>query len=720
MQRSGIMTAAGLVAAISSAVPAGAQDLQWEVLNPFRFYKNASAFQLHEDAFKAVGGDRPDADRSQHVRNIERCLNDPATTDTSIRAACLAIVQRYVKQPRLGWASATLEDTCYDRVPRPRRYPAACEREAAGDRVAEDYILPGAHSVSIALAPARRAEAAAGQCSWSWKPRVGGEWIKAQPQPCIERMVIKRVPYARDRAVSGVEVKVDLPGGRTLSDIVVVEDLLIVALGDSFASGEGNPDKPVTFSASRALDYRPPRRDPATANVATFSKGVLRALSADTIKYDSFILPRRYMRDEQQGGKQFAFDSEEFRHAFWERSAHWLSPDCHRSQYAFPTRVGLQLALEDRRRAVTLIQLACSGAEVTRGLFQKLDAREHYEESRVRTREVPPQLDQLTRLICSVDARVDSAAYPLLEGRRGAGQRSEAIRMQWCPPDKRKRDIDLVLLSIGGNDIGFSQLVAYTFLDHARDIAPLLGLAERQIRFGPDVANAHLNRLDTRMEAVRSALDTGFGVDASKVIHAAYENVEYDEDGNFCGDPQRAALGMDVHAKFKINAARVKEVNAFLVRLFDRIECVTDASAKPNCPAGLKTGAGTKFNLVVEHQPEFLRRGICARDPERRAEDTLMMRMPRIPVGSTSATFWPYSPAAYRPYAHRTRLFRTPNDAFLTANEHREATGLFDILQPAVAALISGAFHPTAEAHAIVADHVMHHARRILERSVAR
>ncbi|MBV8840591.1 MAG: hypothetical protein JO000_28975, partial [Alphaproteobacteria bacterium] len=40
----------------------------------------------------------------------------------------------------------------------------------------------------------------------------------------------------------------------------------------------------------------------------------------------------------------------------------------------------------------------------------------------------------------------------------------------------------------------------------------------------------------------------------------------------------------------------------------------------------------------------------------------------------------------------------------------------FDILQPAYAALYSGAFHPTAEGHAIVADHVMRHVRAVVDK----
>jgi hypothetical protein len=87
------------------------------------------------------------------------------------------------------------------------------------------------------------------------------------------------------------------------------------------------------------------------------------------------------------------------------------------------------------------------------------------------------------------------------------------------------------------------------------------------------------------------------------------------------------------------------------------------------------------------------------------------MQIPRYVVG----VFKPYNPADFRPYASRTRLFRSPNDAFLTANTHREEeTKIIDLLQPAFAALYSGAIHPTAQAHAIVADYVFKEASRVL------
>jgi hypothetical protein len=695
--------------------PVHAAELVWRVDNPFRLYKHAKSFKLHEDAFDAVRGEQGAELPANIVQRVDHCLNDAAVADAPARAACAASNRTNGVDARKGWAAGTLADLCYDRNAHPRGYPAMCRRERGRRLVAEDLVLPSDHSVVIGLAPVDVAAARDDACTWRFKPRAGGEWVEGAPQSCAKNFLIARVPYAPDGAASGVIVEVKLPDGRTLTDPnVIVDDLLIVAIGDSFASGEGNPDSPVTFSAGRAMDYRPPRLDPS---MAMMDLGLTHRLPArgavDRIRYDPYVLPRRLLQDEETE-LQYPFASAEFHRAFWERSAQWFSPDCHRSQYGHPFRVALELALEDRHRAITLIDLACSGAEVVKGLFLAMEAREHFDTSPAKTKMVAAQFDQLTNLICRSHERIDSAPFPLQVFEPGSRQpRDQTIRMKWCPRNSRKRAIDLVLLSVGGNDVGFSALAAYTFLDRAGDIAAIAQAKEGELRFDPSVAETYLGVLDARFEAMRRALEQGFGVGAARVIETSYERIELDEDGRLCGNPARDTLGMDVHNKFKLNQARLQEVSVFLGRLLDRLQCI--AGRARGCPANLRTGEGTGFTLVVEHQPEFLRRGICARDPARRDADERMMKMPRLPIGSPAPEFWPYSPAAFRPYAHRWRLFRTPNDAFLTANEHKGGeTPIFDILQPAVAALYSGAFHPTAEAHVIVADHVVPHARRIL------
>ena len=269
-----------------------------------------------------------------------------------------------------------------------------------------------------------------------------------------------------------------------------------------------------------------------------------------------------------------------------------------------------------------------------------------------------------------------------------------------------------MLLSIGGNDVGFGALAMYATTESARDLAPIASLIGGEIRFAPDVSRAYLGVLDKRIKAVRDALVDGFGVDPARVLQNAYEPIQYDEVGSYCG--ALPTIGMDVVPTLKIDRARLQQVSDFSGELQKRLECMASSKSRHDCPAGLATGAGTGFRFITEHIADFSKRGICARDPTRILADQISMKMPRR--SKTNDDFEPYSPANALPYAHRWRLIHNPNDAFLTANTHREGISPFDILQPAYAALYSGAFHPTAEAHAIVADHVMRHVRALLDK----
>jgi hypothetical protein len=218
--------------------------------------------------------------------------------------------------------------------------------------------------------------------------------------------------------------------------------------------------------------------------------------------------------------------------------------------------------------------------------------------------------------------------------------------------------------------------------------------------------------LDERMKAVKDALHDGFGVPPARVLQSSYEPIQFDETGALCGS--QPTLGLDVHPNLKLSKVRLQETADFLRDFLGRLECISSTSKGKNCPANLATGAGTGFTLVTDHLPEFTKRGICARDPKRALLDGINMRVPRRTAGADD---WkPYSPAATLTYAHHWRLFRTPNDAFLAANTHREGVSLFDILQPAYAGLYSGAIHPTAEGHSIVADHMVRHVRTLIDK----
>ncbi len=704
MRRNTLAATSLVLWAIGGGSTTFAADLVWEVESPFRLFKQSSLFAMHEHAFKQVRGNADSPIPSDIIWRTERRLNDPDCKDRSSADRCAATRGPHYDQTRLGWASRTLSAVCYESNGNPRRYQTVCERRYSWGTAREDYILPEAHTVHIALAPG---QTVTGSCVWSWQPRHSGGKAESRTQPCDKPLTIARVPFALDRTLSGVMVSVKLPDGRELNEPVIVDDVFVVALGDSFASGESNPDKPVTFSAARQMLYDPvvQRQDnlAAVKPAGEPTYGVASAGGGDDWK----VLPRRMLADEERA-LAYQTGSAEFQRAFDERAAQWFSADCHRSQYGYPFRVGLELALEDRHRAVTLVSLACSGAEVTEGLFLEMPSREG------KAPKVRAQFDQLSDLICrgGAPARTVQSTYTLPFFNHGStGVELKQLVQRWCPPQKRKRPIDLVLLSIGGNDVGFGALALYSITESASDLAPIAGLIGRQIRFPPSVARSYLAHLDKRLQVVKAALQDGFGVDPSRVVQNGYEPMQFDESGALCG--KVPTLGMDVHPKLRMSQQRLAEVAGFFTDFTKQLKCTAHRTA--DCPANLATGAGTGFTLVTEHQPKFAKRGICARNPRALLADSLAMQMPR--KSTADGDFKPFSPSGELPYGARWRLFRTPNDAFLTANTHSASISLLDVLQPAYASLYSGAIHPSAEGHAIVADAMMSHARSVLERA---
>jgi hypothetical protein len=502
-----------------------AADLIWEVENPFRFFKPTKSFALHEAAFNAVRGDPSAPLPANVIWRTERQLNDPDCKDGSHPDRCAATAGKRYEQSRLGWAAQTLGETCYESNGRPRRYSPVCERKYSWGTAKEDYVLPEAHTVAIRIAPEQLANVT-GDCTWSWQPRKAGgkpESNKTETKKlaCKDKLTIARVPYAQDRANSGVSVAVKLPDGRELAERdVVVEDLFIVALGDSFASGESNPDKPVQFSPSREMVYDPTllreqvaARTPAKSAAPSAMPGY--GLASGDDHYNPKVLPRRLM-DDEVAERFHRLASPEFVAAFDKAAARWLSRDCHRSQYGYPFRVAIELALENRHRSVTLASLTCSGATVVEGLLLDMEPREGASE--IPGGKVRAQLDQLSELLCR-GARSHGATYALPVYTYGKTQISEQrIAKSWCPPQARKRAIDVVLMSIGGNDVGFGALAAYALTEELGDLAPIAGLAGSSARFGPQVSRVYLDVLDHRMKAVKDALHEGFGVPPSDPI----------------------------------------------------------------------------------------------------------------------------------------------------------------------------------------------------------
>ena len=150
----------------------------------------------------------------------------------------------------------------------------------------------------------------------------------------------------------------------TQSQTIKVKDYLVVAMGDSYSSGEGNP--------------------------TAFDSGVSDSALAEAIANNG---------------------------AGWSEGGYWDHANCHRSTRSGVASAAIDLEQADPHSSVTFIYLACSGAQIDSGI---LGIKDGYLDG--------PEEPQV----------VQAHALTLARG----------------------REIDALLLGIGGNDIGFVPIVA--------------------------------------------------------------------------------------------------------------------------------------------------------------------------------------------------------------------------------------------------------------------
>ncbi|MBU1210621.1 MAG: hypothetical protein KJ587_05015 [Alphaproteobacteria bacterium] len=605
------------------APPREPVEIVWRVENPFRLFADSADSEMHRATWLDL---LPEQRAANPVLSAERAL---------------------AARHREGWAEAVSEKICWD----PEHNIYSCEKDKS------DYISPREHIVVAELKGVP--DAGSVTCQWLTAPSgLTAKRGEAIDQPCSEPIRLS-IPFPE-----GAVIEVEIGGRKVGVARAKVSDLFIVGMGDSFASGEGNPDVPVRFSRERAADYSTNGKD-----------GDLTGFPA------------------RVGAWSAIGDN-----AFIEENARWSDQACHRSLYSHQLRAALQLAIEDPHRAVTFVGLACSGAEITQGLFLRYKGNEWVPN--------PPEYSQISAAAeAQCGGRIaDEKELPEAYHMRGMVPELKGnLILRECPREKARR-IDLVMVSIGGNDIGFARLVANAVLDDASVLKKLSGWFGGV--YGTTEASQRIDVLDERYKALNRALHYILQIpwdEADRVLLTAYPPLALVGDGTQVCPDGRA--GMEVVKDFSLSSARARAG----VWVSDKLYRSMKASAGAN-----------KWSFVDEHRAEFLGRGICAGYAAEALRSDDDLRLPRK-VGDT----WvPYNPADYRAYASRQRWFRTPNDAFMTGNFHVSQSILRKVLnmealsgfQLTLAATYSGAFHPTAEGQAAIADAVVARARTVLER----
>jgi len=368
-----------------------------------------------------------------------------------------------------------------------------------------------------------------------------------------------------------------------------------------------------------------------------------------------------------------------------------MSGACHRSLYSYQLRTALALAVENPHLAVTFLPLGCSGATINVGFLDDQRASECPSPG--------------SALACSGTARAQIAEL------------SEIMTM--IRREQPERTLDLVLLTIGANDILFSPLIANVIVQPGdeRDL-----LVAGSIMATPADAQRVLEReLPGNFARLRAALRPFVGGDLARVVYVTYGNPALAAPETPCPGGRD---GFDVHPAFAADSARLSETVDFVSgRFLPAIKALARCEGGRSC----RDRAKERMTFVDAHQPAFESHGVCARAEEDPAFDRLCFSgqgetfEPSLTNAVTDPMTCGYSASEFRPYAPRARWIRTANDSYFTAMSYPEAlpallrpSDIHDAMWGIYAAVYGGAIHPTAEGHAAMADAALPAAREVL------
>jgi lysophospholipase L1-like esterase len=523
------------------------------------------------------------------------------------------------------------------------------------DNVKESYLTPVDHPITMRLTGQIPVGAT---CAWSLDD---GEATPRQSTLDCAEPVNFRARYGRPTTAS-VEVSSGPEAPQRIATEIMVRDIFIAGLGDSIGSGEGNPDRPI-------------------------------ALSDDGFCFRSYLgmAGAQYYRPSRAGYKGGrACEAPDSLQVWQRQSALWLNSACHRSLYSYQTRTALALAVQYPHIAVTYLPLACTGATIADGLFGSQGARE-----------CPP-----TKSAASCKGTVNAQLAELREALTAAKRRQ---------PD---RTLDLVLLSIGANDINFSGLVADVIVDTATERVlfrrtGVMGSVE-------DSRTALARDLPQGFSKLREALKPLVG-DLQRVVYVSYANPTLANGAPCPGGP----AGFDIHPSFNAQPQRLANVSGYVQNEF-----LPQLKALALCQSGIlcRDPAADRMTFVDAHQAAFADHGFCARgqnDPEFDRECFSIKGEsfdPDIVTAAGQPMLCGRSAGEYRAYLPRARWIRDANDSYFAAMTYPQ--GLPSSQQPAdihdatwgvLSAVYGGAVHPSAEGHAAMADAALPAAAAVLQ-----
>lgn len=527
-----------------------------------------------------------------------------------------------------------------------------------------------------------------------------------KPVPCTEPLKIS-IPERVSTTLS-----VEPTEGEKASANVFIKTHTILAFGDSFASGEGNPDRAAIGTGKSTEDL---------------------------------IKGSRVLSAKNKAGGRFS------------QGADWWDTTCHRSLLSWQSMYALKLAISDPHLVVRFASFSCSGAEIYDGFFRaQMSPPANDVSNRVRrwsTRDggnfleltpknageplqediVRRELLNKSQLNAAIHLLCPEAPYParphsfrpektMLGSRKYFG----AIKYDACK--KQMQPVDEVLLSFGGNDFGFSGVVKWGLvpsgiyksswsdstnvflagLGGLQDGVHMTGLNGLRLFLGvihpekaTDAAKPNLKKLYADLDY---ALTHFLHIRSDRVQALLYPNPIQTPFQAYCKN--RLNQGNVAMTELVVQTLGVNRGKRFMFLINEKngekIERQFIDHFRNNQEAA-RDEIHRRWNLI-DAQRVFQGRSLCAVSPECDAgaacsESDRFAWTKGGELKTNHASMEPISTfAQWEPYSStRTRSIRTGNDAFMTMARFNSNGELLDDW-------FLGAVHPDAKAHSDIAD----------------
>lgn len=637
----------GLAAAM--CLPAQAQDaplgkIVWQVQDRFRFFSDEAFFTPHlraSEAFNALEAPRDEFGR----KKIGGEWVGP------IQFAERKLAASAIKNGHDGWAAQAYTTskqafTCWDSGRRRVRGGCLKTDEAEGSR-----LFPGKVTISASLDSTAAQVFAGKQCEWFIHTGTDKDWRTVTQADCAGPAQLTAPVNEQFSMLARVLDPASANGMLTQVTAVYqqIEGRLVVGFGDSYGSGEGNPDYPANYSKSVTL--------------------------ADTARPKPSTLPR------------------------------WLDPACHRSVYSHQQRIAMQLAAENRQSVVSYVGYACSGATIANVIASVDTQDDHMEPVTDKSLRDNRVKKGIATTVAQADwSQLDQAVRDLCADEGSANSKKP---IKGCSAWHGKPD--LVLLSVGGNDIGFANVVKWA----------VAGTAVGQVRFlsGGEKPGTMLKRaagkedlagcsgdeaglqcrLADRYASLAVAIENRLQLtDRNKVVTGPYPGPMGDEAGRVCS-AKTVNEGADSEHFISTSDERLRKLHDKLFARKQLTNAVKQAVSK----------TGWTWVDALAWSGAFDRHGVCARG-ERKSDAFKSLQ-------SINSGWEPVSPAEMLAYAPRQRWFRTFNDSvlmqFYVSRIEQLARNPRQPIDYHYQAGVSGFFHPTAEGQAVMADMLLNASR---------